>query len=139
MPDEFGGRCRSCSGYVVAGRCMVCSLTQAAPAAEADADGEAPDETQRTLDVCAGLLTRTANALKGEPSELLAWSWHDLPALAGRLRAFAEEAAADGCFFGDGCTTEAQLARQPGRCRSCSARAALAFETSAEGHACAAP
>ena len=34
----------------------------------------------------ATLLTRTANALKGDPPALTSWSWHDLPAVATELR-----------------------------------------------------
>lgn len=38
----------------------------------------------------ATLLTRTANALKGDPPALVSWSWHDLPEVAADLRAALE-------------------------------------------------
>ena len=50
------------------------------------------------LDRLSGILTRTANALKGEPDELTLHSWHDLPEIAKslreRFRAYEDEAVA---------------------------------------------
>ncbi len=42
------------------------------------------------LDRLADLLTRTANALKGEPAPLTLHDWSDLPEVAARLRASAD-------------------------------------------------
>lgn len=41
----------------------------------------------------ATLLTRTANALKGDPPPLTSWSWHDLPDVAGEGRRLRDEIA----------------------------------------------
>ena len=46
---------------------------------EADKDAREEDEVRTKL---AGLLTGTANALKGPPGPLRAHSWHDLPDVA---------------------------------------------------------
>ena len=37
------------------------------------------DEEDQLRAIMADLLTRTANALRGEPPPLTLWSWHDLP------------------------------------------------------------
>ena len=37
------------------------------------------DEEDQMRAIMADLLTRTANALRGDPPPLTAWSWHDLP------------------------------------------------------------
>lgn len=47
------------------------------------ADQEECDALRRKL---TDILTRTANALKGEPAPLTLHSWHDLPEWAQRLR-----------------------------------------------------
>ncbi len=36
-------------------------------------------DTRASMDRMADLLTRTANALRGDPGPLRRWSWHDLP------------------------------------------------------------
>lgn len=51
--------------------------------ANLQADAEECDALRTKL---ADILTRTANALKGEPGELQAHSWHDLPERAQRAR-----------------------------------------------------
>lgn len=38
-----------------------------------------------TIQVAADLLTRTANALKGEPAELSSHDWSDLPKVAAKV------------------------------------------------------
>lgn len=43
------------------------------------------DEETQLRERLAGLLTRTANALKGSPPELMWHDWSDLPVVAGRL------------------------------------------------------
>lgn len=40
------------------------------------------DEDEQLRDRLAALLTGVANALRGQPPDLVLWSWHDLPALA---------------------------------------------------------
>jgi hypothetical protein len=40
------------------------------------------DSVYHTLGKLSGLLTQTANAMKGPPPELTSWSWHDLPVIA---------------------------------------------------------
>ena len=45
------------------------------------------DELTAQRDKLADILTRTANALKGEPAELSLHSWHDLPEVAQQLKA----------------------------------------------------
>ena len=42
-------------------------------------------------DKLADILTRTANALKGQPAELAQHSWHDLPEVAQRLKAAQQD------------------------------------------------
>lgn len=123
MSDEgFGGLCATChSGYVVGGRCMTCGATPPPP----ESVDEDTTEMDRTVMLLSGLLTRTANALKGAPGELQSHSWHDLPVLAQQLHDFADEVASDGCTYGDNCTAEAQSARRHGVCLPCKARAAL--------------
>ena len=37
------------------------------------------DEEDQLRAIMADLLTRTANALRGDPPPLTSWSWHDLP------------------------------------------------------------
>lgn len=49
------------------------ALAAAAPKHQEDADDEA------TRDRMADILTRTVNAIRGEPGPLRRWSWHDLP------------------------------------------------------------
>ena len=46
-------------------------------------------DTDRLCDKMSDILTRTANALKGEPDELTMHSWHDLPEIAAEQRAKA--------------------------------------------------
>lgn len=55
--------------------------------AEQPAQQEEIEELTNQRDFLADILTRTANALKGQPAELSAHSWHDLPELAQRLKA----------------------------------------------------
>ena len=45
--------------------------------------------TQR--DKLADILTRTANALKGQPAELSSHSWHDLPEVAQQIKAAQQQ------------------------------------------------
>lgn len=49
------------------------------------------DELTAQRDKLADILTRTANALKGQPAELSSHSWHDLPEVAQRLKAAQEK------------------------------------------------
>lgn len=44
------------------------------------------DELTAQRDKLADILTRTANALKGQPAELSSHSWHDLPEVAQQLK-----------------------------------------------------
>ena len=44
------------------------------------------EELTAQRDQLADILTRTANALKGQPAELAQHSWHDLPEVAQKLR-----------------------------------------------------
>lgn len=46
---------------------------------------ESAEEDRALCDKLAGILTRTANVLKGEPKPLHRHSWHDLPDAAQRL------------------------------------------------------
>ena len=46
---------------------------------------DAAEEDRALCDKLAGILTRTANVLKGEPKPLHRHSWHDLPDAAQRL------------------------------------------------------
>ena len=46
---------------------------------------ESAEEERALCDKLAGILTRTANVLKGEPKPLHRHSWHDLPNVAQRL------------------------------------------------------
>ena len=50
---------------------------------------ESAEEDRALCDKLAGILTRTANALKGDPKPLHRHSWHDLPDVAQRLVAAA--------------------------------------------------
>ncbi|MDI3489621.1 MAG: hypothetical protein PWP11_898 [Thauera sp.] len=50
---------------------------------------ESAEEDRALCDKLAGILTRTANVLKGEPKPLHRHSWHDLPEVAQRLVAAA--------------------------------------------------
>ena len=52
---------------------------------------ESAEEDRALCDKLAGILTRTANVLKGEPKPLHRHSWHDLPEVAQRLVAALEE------------------------------------------------
>lgn len=45
------------------------------------------EELTAQRDKLADILTRTANALKGQPAELSLHSWHDLPEVAQQLKA----------------------------------------------------
>jgi hypothetical protein len=47
---------------------------------------EDPDDAA-TMERMADLLTRTANALRGDPGPLRRWSWHDLPERAAAVAA----------------------------------------------------
>ena len=49
------------------------------------------EELTAQRDKLADILTRTANALKGEPAELSAHSWHDLPEVAQQLKTAQQE------------------------------------------------
>ena len=49
------------------------------------------DELTAQRDKLADILTRTANALKGQPAELSAHSWHDLPKVAQQLKAAQQQ------------------------------------------------
>ena len=46
---------------------------------------ESAEEERALCDKLAGILTRTASVLKGEPKPLHRHSWHDLPEVAQRL------------------------------------------------------
>ena len=46
---------------------------------------ESAEEDRALCDKLAGILTRTANVLKGNPKPLHRHSWHDLPDAAQRL------------------------------------------------------
>ena len=50
---------------------------------------ESAEEDRALCDKLAGVLTRTANVLKGEPKPLHRHSWHDLPEVARKLVAAA--------------------------------------------------
>ena len=52
---------------------------------------ESAEEERALCDKLAGILTRTANVLKGEPKPLHRHSWHDLPEVAQRLVAAMEK------------------------------------------------
>ena len=52
------------------------------------------DELTAQRDQLADILTRTANALKGEPAELTQHSWHDLPEVAQKLKVAQQEPVA---------------------------------------------
>ena len=52
---------------------------------------ESAEEERALCDKLAGILTRTANVLKGEPKPLHRHSWHDLPEVAQRLITTMEE------------------------------------------------
>ena len=52
---------------------------------------ESAEEERALCDKLAGILTRTANVLKGEPKPLHRHSWHDLPEVARRLVAAMEK------------------------------------------------
>lgn len=48
-------------------------------------EAERQDDYERTMRLC-DILTRTANALKGEPRPGVSHSWHDLPEIAAQMR-----------------------------------------------------
>ena len=50
---------------------------------------ESAEEDRALCDKMAGILTRTANVLKGNPKPLHRHGWHDLPEVAHRLVAAA--------------------------------------------------
>lgn len=50
---------------------------------------ESAEEDRALCDKLAGILTRTANVLKGEPKPLHRHGWHDLPEVAQKLVAAA--------------------------------------------------
>ena len=50
---------------------------------------ESAEEDRALCDKLSGILTRTANVLKGEPKPLHRHGWHDLPEVAQRLVAAA--------------------------------------------------
>jgi hypothetical protein len=52
---------------------------------------ESAEEERALCDKLADILTRTANALNGEPKPLKRHSWHDLPNVAQRLVAAMEK------------------------------------------------
>lgn len=52
---------------------------------------ESAEEERALCDKLAGILTRTANVLKGAPKPLHRHSWHDLPKVAQRLVAALEK------------------------------------------------
>jgi uncharacterized protein YuzB (UPF0349 family) len=52
------------------------------------------EELTAQRDKLADILTRTANALKGEPAELSLHSWHDLPEVAQQLKPAQQEPVA---------------------------------------------
>ncbi len=54
------------------------------------------EELTAQRDKLADILTRTANALKGEPPELARHSWHDLPEVAQHLKAAQQQSAEHG-------------------------------------------
>jgi hypothetical protein len=45
------------------------------------------EECDQLREKMADILTRTANALRGDPKPMHVWSWHDLPELAAGLKA----------------------------------------------------
>ena len=49
------------------------------------------DELTAQRDFLADILTRTANALKGQPAELSSHSWHDLPEVAQQIKAAQQQ------------------------------------------------
>lgn len=49
------------------------------------------DELTAQRDKLADILTRTANALKGQPAELSSHSWHDLPEVAQQLKSAQQQ------------------------------------------------
>ncbi len=49
------------------------------------------EELTAQRDKLADILTRTANALKGQPAELSLHSWHDLPEVAKQLKAAQQQ------------------------------------------------
>ena len=49
------------------------------------------EELAAQRDFLADILTRTANALKGQPAELSSHSWHDLPEVAQQLKAAQQQ------------------------------------------------
>lgn len=53
------------------------------------------EELTAQRDKLADILTRTANALKGQPTELTQHSWHDLPEVAQKLKAAQQEPLTD--------------------------------------------
>ena len=70
----------------------------------------------------ADILTRTANALKGQPAELSEHSWHDLPEVAQQLKAAQQEPVCEtdprGCWsvrcqLGNVCKNTRPQAREP--------------------------
>lgn len=52
---------------------------------------ESAEAARALCDILADFLTRTANALKGDPKPLHRHSWHDLPDVARRLVDALEE------------------------------------------------
>ena len=44
-------------------------------------------EQQELIKRISDIMTRTINALRGDPPALVAWSWHDLPDRAAAMRA----------------------------------------------------
>jgi hypothetical protein len=52
---------------------------------------ESAEEDRALCDKLSGILTRTANVLKGKPKPLHRHSWHDLPEVAQKLVAALEE------------------------------------------------
>lgn len=49
------------------------------------------DELTAQRDKLADILTRTANALKGQPPELVSHSWHDLPEVVQQLKSAQQQ------------------------------------------------
>ena len=57
------------------------------------------EELTAQRDKLADILTRTANALKGQPAELSEHSWHDLPEVAQKLKVEQQEPVAGLSFM----------------------------------------
>lgn len=58
-------------------------------------DSADSDEAHALLERLSDLLTRTVNALRGDPPPLVMWSWHDIPDLAASVIAERDEARAN--------------------------------------------